>query len=185
MGAVEQGPNSFTSDGIWTQCRVINFSRQNTIILTTTKCYVDIAIHRTLVLNLSRYSGFVLYICSNITATDVWTHAKIHQADGHCLSREGGFLFRFYYLLSSASLPPRSGLSDGDTQSRWLCFCKCRAKNRSHPNSVVSRGMFPTGMWKYLHCSNMAWKDRQETISTYYDMVHRDLLPVIIARHTA
>jgi len=31
------------------------------------------------------------------------------------------------YLLSSASLPPRSGRSDIEHHNRWLCFCRCRA----------------------------------------------------------
>lgn len=52
--------------------------------------------------------------------------------------------------LSSASFPPRSGLDVGESHSRWLCFRRCLAKNKSDPNMEISWGRFPTGKWKYL-----------------------------------
>lgn len=61
------------------------------------------------------------------------------------------------HLLSSASLPPRSGRSVGEHHNTWLFFWRWRAKNKSQPNMVMSLGRFPRGMCRYRHCSVMDW----------------------------
>ncbi len=53
-------------------------------------------------------------------------------------------------LLSSDSFPPRSGLSVLEHHSTKFCLRRCRAKKRSAPNEVLSRGRLPAGTWKYL-----------------------------------
>ena len=75
-----------------------------------------------------------------------------------------GFKLHSTDLLSSSSLPPRSGLSVGDIHSKWLCFCRWRAKKRSAANSVGSDWTFPTGTWKY--CANsscVCWENYNES----------------------
>lgn len=85
-----------------------------------------------------------------------WMH---HTYNKHTYKQSLIGQYHTQYLLSSSSLPPRSGLSVGDIHSKWLCFWRWRAKKRSAANSVESDGTFPTGTWKYWASSScVCWQ---------------------------